>query len=115
MLLIIALFLLLFVFSPAVGIAVVAVALVFEVAELAFWRRFLRRYRIRSGPETMVGDAATVEDPLRPDGTVRYRGAIWRARIREGSARPGDRVRIAGVEGLTLEVEPDVSLTDRSD
>jgi membrane protein implicated in regulation of membrane protease activity len=107
MLLVIALFLLLFVLSPAVGLAVVAAALVFEVAELAFWRRFLRRYRVSSGPETMVGDTAVVEEPLRPDGTVRYRGAIWRARLGEGSARPGEVVRIAAVNGLTLEVKPD--------
>ena len=106
MLLVIALFLLLFVFSPAVGLVVVAAALVFEVAELAFWRRFLRRYRIRSGPETMVGDTALVEEPLDPDGTVRYRGEIWRARMGSGSARPGERVRIAAVQGLTLVVEP---------
>jgi membrane protein implicated in regulation of membrane protease activity len=106
MLLIIALFLLLFVLSPAVGLLVVAAALIFEVAELAFWRRFLRRYRLRSGPETMVGDTALVEEPLDPEGTVRYRGEIWRARIREGSARPGERVRIAAVDGLVFEVEP---------
>ena len=105
MLLVIALFLLLFVLSPTVGLVVVAAALVFEVAELAFWRRFLRRYRIRSGPETMVGDTATVEQPLGPEGTVRFRGEIWRARLRSGSAAVGDRVRIAGVDGLTLEVE----------
>ena len=105
MLLVIALFLLLFVLSPVVGLVVVAAALVFEVAELAFWRRFLRRYRIRSGPETMVGDTATVEQPFGPEGTVRFRGEIWRARLRSGSAAVGDRVRIAGVDGLTLEVE----------
>jgi len=104
-LLVIALFLLLFVLSPGVGFAVVAAALVFELAELAFWRRFLRRYRIRSGPETMVGDRAEVEEPLAPEGTVRYRGEIWRARLRGGSAVRGQTVRIAGVDGLTLEVE----------
>jgi membrane-bound serine protease (ClpP class) len=106
-LLVIALFLLLFVVSPGIGIAAVAVALVFEVAELAFWRRFLRRYRIRTGPETMVGETARVEEPLDPDGTVRFRGEIWRAHLRQGSAAPGETVRISGVEGLTLEVEPE--------
>jgi membrane protein implicated in regulation of membrane protease activity len=104
-LLVVALFLLLFVLSPGVGIAVVAAALVFELAELAFWRRFLHRYRIRSGPETMVGDRAEVVEPLAPEGAVRYRGEIWRARFRDGSADQGEAVRITAVEGLTLTVE----------
>jgi membrane protein implicated in regulation of membrane protease activity len=106
MLLVIAILLLLFVLSPALGIVVVAIALVFEVGELVFWRRVLRRYRIRSGPETMVGEAAEVVEPLDPGGRVRLHGELWKARLPEGTAQPGERVRVTAVEGLELAVEP---------
>src|SRR3954451_14102033 len=106
MLLVIAILLLLFVLSPLLGIVVVAIALVFEVGELVFWRRFLRRYRIRSGPETMVGEEAEVVEPLDPAGRVRLRGELWKARLPSGTAQPGDRVRVTALEGLDLLVEP---------
>ncbi len=106
MLLVIAILLLLFVFSPALGLVVVGIALVFEVGELVFWRRFLRRYRIRSGPETMMGEGAVVVEPLDPEGRVRMRGELWKARLRGGTAQPGEPVRVTAVNGLELEVEP---------
>ena len=105
MLIVIAIFLLLFVLSPVVGAIVLGVALVFEGAELVFWRRVLARYRIGAGPEAMVGETATVTDRCDPDGTVRVRGETWKARCRRGAA-PGDVVQILAVDGLTLEVEP---------
>ena len=105
MLIVIAVLLLLFVLSPVVGAIVVAVAIVFEGAELVFWRRVLARYRIGAGPETMVGETAVVVERCEPTGTVRVRGEIWKARCEAGAA-PGAGVRILAVDGLTLEVEP---------
>jgi membrane protein implicated in regulation of membrane protease activity len=40
-----------------------------------------------------------------PRGRVRMRGEIWHARC-EAGAPVGAQVTIAGVHGLTLEVEP---------
>jgi membrane-bound serine protease (ClpP class) len=88
------------------GLFVVAGALVFEVAELALWRRFLRRYRLRTGPETLVGELATVVAVCDPDGRVRVRGELWNAHSSE-TAAVGESVRIAAIDGLTLEVERD--------
>ena len=48
----------------------------------------------------LVGETAEV---IGPD-TVRVRGEIWSSR---GPGAPGQRVRVAGVEGLTLVVEPE--------
>lgn len=88
------------------GLVAVASALAFEVAELALWKRFLRRYRLRSGPETLIGQPATVVIACDPDGRVRLRGELWNARSRR-PAGVGEVVRIAAIDGLTLEVEPD--------
>ena len=77
-------------------------ALVIEVGEVYFWIRFLRRYRVTTGAEGMVGERAEVIGP----GRVRVRGEIWRARSEHGVGE-GDSVRIAAVDGLTLVVEPD--------
>lgn len=88
------------------GLVAVAAALALEIAELAFWKRFLRRYRLRSGPETLVGGLATVVEPCDPDGRVRVRGELWRARSEVALGR-GETARITSIEGLTLRVEPD--------
>jgi membrane protein implicated in regulation of membrane protease activity len=87
------------------GIVAVCVAAVVEVGEYFAWQRFLRRYRIRSGPETLVGAEAEVVRRCDPLGQVRLRGELWRARC-DGPLEPGEVVRVAGIEGLTLLVEP---------
>jgi membrane-bound serine protease (ClpP class) len=104
--LIIAGLVLLFVLPAPWGLVCVAGALSLEVLELLFWKRFLRRYRLQSGPETLIGAQAIVVTECAPDGRVRLRGELWKARS-NGTAEVGERVRITAVEGLTLSVEPD--------
>jgi membrane-bound serine protease (ClpP class) len=104
MLLVGAIALALFVLPPGLGIAVVALGIVIEVAEVGFWIRFLRRYRVRTGAEGLIGATAEVIEACDPRGRVRLRGEIWHARCPAG-ARVGERVRVTGVEGLTLDVE----------
>jgi membrane protein implicated in regulation of membrane protease activity len=94
----------LFVLPPGWGIGVVVLAMVIEVAEVAFWIRFLRRYRVRTGIEALVGSSAEVIEVCDPRGRVRFRGEIWHAEC-ASRAEVGDRVTVTGVHGLTLEVE----------
>jgi membrane-bound serine protease (ClpP class) len=100
MLLIAALVGLFFLPQPWNVVAVVMAALV-EVGEVFFWLKFLRRYRIQTGAEAMVGRRAEVLD----EGRVRISGEIWNARS-EQPVIAGQAVRITGVDGLTLSVEP---------
>jgi membrane-bound serine protease (ClpP class) len=93
------------VLPPGWGIAVVSVALVVEVAEVGFWVRFLRRYRVRTGIEALIGTEAAVIESCDPRGRVRFRGEIWHAEC-EGGAAVGETVTVTGLHGLTLEVEP---------
>jgi membrane protein implicated in regulation of membrane protease activity len=94
----------LFVVPPGWGIALVVVAMVIEVAEVGFWIRFLRRYRIATGKEALIGSSAEVIENCDPRGRVRFRGEIWHAECASGAA-VGDGVTVIGVRGLTLEVE----------
>jgi membrane-bound serine protease (ClpP class) len=76
-----------------------------EVGEAWFWWRWTHRRRAVVGVEALVGAAGEVTEACRPEGWVRVRGELWRARC-EAGADPGDRVRVRTVDGLTLVVEP---------
>jgi membrane protein implicated in regulation of membrane protease activity len=94
----------LFVLPPWLGLAAVVIGIAVEVAEVGFWIRFLRRYRVRTGAEGLIGETAVVVEACDPRGRVRLRGEIWHARC-HSKAGIGERVTITGVHGLTLEVE----------
>jgi membrane protein implicated in regulation of membrane protease activity len=104
MLLVGAIALALFVVPPGWGIALVVVAAAIEVAEVGFWIRFLRRYRIATGKEALIGSSAEVIQACDPRGRVRFRGEIWHAEC-QSRAEVGERVTVEGVHGLTLRVE----------
>jgi membrane protein implicated in regulation of membrane protease activity len=93
----------LFLLPPGWGLAAVMLGLAVEVAEVGFWVRFLRRYRIVTGAEGLVGLTAEVIEACDPRGRVRFRGEIWHAHCDLG-AEIGERVEITGVHGLTLQV-----------
>jgi membrane-bound serine protease (ClpP class) len=63
---------------------------------------------VRTGWEELVGSEAEVREPLDPVGHVWIQGALWRARVDDGTPRvePGNRVHIESVDGLTLVVRP---------
>jgi membrane-bound serine protease (ClpP class) len=88
------------------GLVALVAGLLLEILEYMAWKRFLRRYRLRSGPETLVGTTVTVVDDCAPLGRVRLHGEFWNARCRDPIAE-GARARITGVDGLTLEIEPE--------
>jgi membrane-bound serine protease (ClpP class) len=82
---------------------------------ISFWmigRKVIAAHRdepVRTGSEELVGSTAEVRTTLDPEGQVWISGALWRARLADGAggaARPGDRVVIEAVDGLTLIVRP---------
>ncbi len=56
-----------------------------------------------SGEGHLLGKTAVAVTPLNPEGRVRFEGELWRARS-QYSISEGERVRIEGLDGLTLEV-----------
>jgi membrane-bound serine protease (ClpP class) len=62
---------------------------------------------VRTGSEELLGAVGDVRESLDPDGQIFIQGALWRARVSgPDTIRPGNRVRVKSVDGLTLEVEP---------
>lgn len=75
-------------------------------------RKVLEAHRdepVRTGAEELVGARAEARTSLDPEGQVWIEGALWRARLAGNGAplRPGDRVTVAAIEGLTLVVRPE--------
>jgi membrane-bound serine protease (ClpP class) len=95
----------LLVLPPWLGLIAVVTGIVVEIAEVGFWIRFLRRYKVRTGSEALVGAVAEVVETCDPEGRIRLRGEIWRARgPRSAPATVGQLVEVTAVDGLTLEV-----------
>jgi len=57
-----------------------------------------------AGTAALVGRLAVARTALAPEGFVFIEGERWRARLDDGSADEGERVRITGFEGLRLRV-----------
>jgi membrane-bound serine protease (ClpP class) len=103
--LIIALALALFVLPTPWNVAVVAGAAVWELSTALGGLWWSQRRAAKVGVETLIGREVEVRRACHPRGEVRVRGEIWQARCDQG-ANVGDRVRIVGLDGLTLVVEP---------
>jgi membrane-bound serine protease (ClpP class) len=59
------------------------------------------------GREWMIGEEGAASSAVDPDGTVLVRGAPWRARTNRATPiGAGEPIRVAGIEGLVLQVEP---------
>lgn len=68
-----------------------------------------RRLPLKTGMEQYIGQEAVVFRDLKPEGRVWFEGQTWNARLVSGqtrTAREGQKVRIIGIERLTLIVEP---------
>jgi membrane-bound serine protease (ClpP class) len=64
-----------------------------------------RKTRVATGVEAMVGEIGVARTALGPDGKVFVHGELWNARAQTAIAE-GSRVRVRGVEGLRVNVEP---------
>ncbi|MGB7587919.1 MAG: NfeD family protein [Solirubrobacterales bacterium] len=98
--------------SSYAGPALIAVGILSIVFFVFVSRKVLaahRRTPLWTGHEELIGARAEARTSLDPDGQVWVEGALWRARLvgDGGPLRPGDRVTIEAVEGLTLAVRPE--------
>ena len=103
MFLLLALLLLIFLPSPwnvIGGLATVS----FGVFEVVYWQRRMRRQKVQTGVENLVGAIGEVTERLAPSGQIRVLGELWRARSSSELPR-GSRVRVVALNGLTVEVE----------
>jgi membrane-bound serine protease (ClpP class) len=54
----------------------------------------------------IIGATGLVESALAPEGAVIIKGELWRARVEHGGLETAQRVRVVGVEGHLVLVEP---------
>lgn len=94
-----------------VGMALASAAIIIAIGTFA-----ARSYRrpVVSGSEEMLGALGTVSAAAEGGGWwIHVHGETWRARSPQ-PLEPGSRVRVQGIDGLTLEVVPAESPTDSS-
>ena len=59
------------------------------------------------GRDNLVGETGTALGPVDPEGVVVVNGARWRARVnRSTPLADAQEMRVTGIDGITLEVEP---------
>ena len=80
------------------------------LGEVTYWQRYMRRRKVQTGVENLVGATGEVSEPLAPVGQIRVLGELWEARATSELPR-GTLVRVVAVNGLKLEVEPVDSAT----
>jgi membrane-bound serine protease (ClpP class) len=66
----------------------------------------LRRLKVASRDERLVGQEGVVLQDLDPTGVVQVASEHWTAASVRGTPRKGERVRVVQMEGLRLKVEP---------
>ncbi|MET0306516.1 MAG: NfeD family protein [Solirubrobacterales bacterium] len=96
------------------GPALVTLGILSGISFYLVTRKVLAAHReqpVRAGHEELIGAPAEVRSSLDPEGQVWIEGALWRARLTGDGAplRPGDRVTVEAIEGLTLMVRPESS------
>ncbi|HWC97170.1 MAG TPA: nodulation protein NfeD [Candidatus Sulfopaludibacter sp.] len=64
-----------------------------------------RRNKVETGKEGMVGEIGAAYSALTPSGKVFVHGEYWNA-VSAAPVAAGQRVRVTGIDGLTLTVEP---------
>jgi membrane-bound serine protease (ClpP class) len=104
MVLVLAILLSLLVPSPW-NVLVIVAGVIAEVGEVIWGRRLARRWRPKTGAQTMIGETAEVVTQCRPHGQVRVNGETWDATCAAG-ADVGAPVRIESLDRLTLVVVP---------
>lgn len=90
----------LWVILPVAGFLVLFFATVVNAALRA------RRLPPAAGTKSMIGLEGVVERDLGPEGVVLVSSEQWSARSVAGTLPRGTRVRVVGVDRLTLDVEP---------
>ena len=81
------------------------VSLACGVVEITYWQRRMKRVKVATGVENLIGATGEVTAPLAPVGQIRVLGELWEAR---SSSELPERtiVRVVAMDGLTLDVEP---------
>src|SRR3990170_2843304 len=79
-------------------IVLIAAVALLELAEIGLWLKW-RNVTSSTGAESLVGMPGVALSDCKPDGQVKVKGQIWKARCDEGVAA-GEGVSVVAVDGL---------------
>jgi membrane-bound serine protease (ClpP class) len=106
--------------ADVIGAALITLGVLSAVSFYFVTRKVLAAHRdqpVATGTEEMIGQIAEARSAIAPEGQVFMQGTLWAARLASGQpgpVRPGDRVRVEAVDGLTLVVSPAASAAETS-
>jgi membrane-bound serine protease (ClpP class) len=69
-----------------------------------------RRRPVITGREELIGARGQIIEQANGQWWARVHGEVWKVRSR-AELRPGESIRVKGIDGLALEVEPDIRPT----
>ena len=84
-------------------ISVMVSWVIFTVTTYRMGSRALRRKPVH-GLTAMLGSEGRVVSPLIPEGMVRIRGELWKAKSLSGRIDSGEKIAVIGQDGLKLTV-----------
>jgi membrane-bound serine protease (ClpP class) len=95
--------------ADVIGPALITLGILSAVSFYFVTRKVIEAHRdqpVRTGSEEMIGGSGEARSAIEPEGQVWMQGTVWGARLAEGSGpvRPGDRVTVEAIDGLTLVV-----------
>lgn len=102
-----------FLLYDGVSLSWITMLVAFVAVALAFLSGMPTMVRTRFstptiGREWMIGELGLALSDVNPEGTVSIRSAPWRAQTNRATpVVAGDRVKVVGIDGLLLEVEPE--------
>jgi membrane-bound serine protease (ClpP class) len=106
--------------ADVIGPALITLGILSGITFYFVTRKVIAAHRdqpVRTGAEELVGSSAEARSTIDPEGQVWAQGTVWGARLAEASnpVRPGDRVTVEAIDGLTLVVsaQPAVAETSR--
>jgi membrane-bound serine protease (ClpP class) len=92
-----------------VGPALITLGVLSGITFYFVTRKVIEAHRdqpVRTGVEELIGSSGEARSTIDPEGQVWLAGTVWGSRLANGSGpvRPGDRVTVEAVDGLTLVV-----------
>jgi membrane-bound serine protease (ClpP class) len=95
----------------------IGLPIVLALGIVALVARGLVEIRRRPSPSqpmlALVGAAGTATTPIAPTGIASAQGETWTARSRQGAIPPGAALKVVGVDGLEIIVEPTSGPSER--
>lgn len=91
--------------------AALAILLIWVIKDMVLYPFVRRAYESngKTGAEQLIGAEGIATERLAPTGYIRVGRELWRAETlgTDAPIAPGSRVRVQGVRGLTLLIQPE--------